>query len=663
MRTLLILPRYVDSTLKVYDMPLGILYISSVIKQAGKELYTLNLNNEEGTIEEAVTKAIIEIDPDVCASGSISIHFQTVSEIFQAARKIKPDIINIAGGGLVSADPEMAAELLDIDIGVIGEGEQTIIEILDALSNKTPLEEITGLVLKSANKPPFLTQDRVVSRDISTLPWPDFAGFQVERLLELQVPLANYIFHVYNNPRALPIISSRSCPLSCTFCYHPNGKIYRERDFDDFFAELDHLIATYNINIIMVLDELLSLKKKRLIAFCERIKPYGLQWLCQLHEKSLDQETLQLLKESGCAYISLGIESMSEPILNSMKKLTSPEKLGNALDLIYTANIGIQGNLLFGDPAETLETTAETFDYWVKHPEYTINYTLLRTLPGSEVYNNAVKSGRISSHAEAFANPHELINLTAIPDELFFTINDRLSFYFFTLKHIAITEFFEVDKTPHPLLGHGYTCHWRCKKCNNVSKYERLFTTELGIILTCRHCLARAFVQMWCHEFIMDEKADLQLNLAERHEEMHGLTNSPGSYQNSVKEYHNLLKNHCLPMSNVPSENMGKPWACVRAYLKYGKIMLQQGDIENARILLMHAVMRNVWNPECHVAFGQFLVKEGNLGVALLYYKKAIELSKDPALSWIKSRDELENIIEEKGLKDDKVALYFNSFR
>ncbi|MBF0446271.1 MAG: cobalamin-dependent protein, partial [Magnetococcales bacterium] len=421
MKILLILPRINANTVTAYDMPLGTLYISSALKQAGKNVHTLNLNHVKGTVDEIVANTIIEVDPDVCACGGISVHIQIINTIFKAARRSKPTIINISGGGLVSADPKMAIEHVDFDIGVIGEGEKAIVEIIDALENNTPLEDVTGLIVRRDGKSPYHTPTRDVNRNIGELPWPDFAGFQEERLLELQIPQDNYITTLNNNPRAIPIISSRSCPLSCTFCYHPNGKVYRERALDDFCAELEYLIATYDVNIIMVLDEMLSIKKRRLQEFCERIKPYKVQWICQLHEKSLDKEILQLLKDSGCSYISLGIESMSEPVLKSMKKFTTPDKLAKALDLIYAANIGLQGNILLGDPADTLETTAESFDYWAKHPEYIINYFTIQVLPGSELYKQGVLNGRLPDPVKAFTDPTIGYNLTKMSDELFYS--------------------------------------------------------------------------------------------------------------------------------------------------------------------------------------------------------------------------------------------------
>ncbi|MBF0379581.1 MAG: radical SAM protein [Magnetococcales bacterium] len=483
----------------------------------------------------------------------------------------------------------------------------------------------------------------------------------MSRLLQSQIPQSNYIFNLYNDPRAIPIASSRSCPISCTFCYQPNGKVFRERDLDDFFAEVEHLISTYNINILLVIDDLLSIKKKRLIAFCERIKKYNIKWLCQLHEKVLDEPMIKLLRESGCSFVSIGIESMSDPVLKSMKKLTTSEKLGNALDLIYANDVGIQGNLLFGDPAETLQTAAESFDYWVKHPEYTINFNILQVLPGSEVYKRGVDSGHID-HANAFADPSQLYNLTEMSDELFIGLSRRIEFYNATLLHIGHTEHFAKGETIHPLLkDNGYICHWRCQKCNNINQYENIFLNSWSILLTCRKCLSRANVQLWNHQLMTHTQTDLQYFHADIMDELHQLINSKHTYHAAVNEYVKLLQEKCLPLDLYDKEQ--KPWSCVRAALKVGQYKLKDGKLEVALPLLMYALLRNIWNPECHAAFGEALEQEGSLGTALLYYKKAIELSKDPFVSWLNKRDELEQIIKEKELYQDKVSLYFNSFK
>ncbi|MBF0380104.1 MAG: B12-binding domain-containing radical SAM protein [Magnetococcales bacterium] len=658
MRILIVMPRFSNSVLQSYEIPLGILYISSALKSAGKEVHTLNLNCLEGTVEDEIAKAIKEVDPDVCASGGLSDNFQIVQSVFVNARKYKPEIINIAGGGLVSADPEMAAKLCDFDIGVRGEGELAIVEVIDALSNNLPLQDVTGLVIKRDKEPPLLTQARKVNFDISTLPWPDYEGFNMDKLLEIQIPQNLYIFHPYDNPRSIPMITSRSCPLQCTFCYHPTGQVYRERDFDDFFAELDHLIATYNINLISISDDLLSLKKRRMIEFCERIKPYNLKWECQIHEKSVDIETLNLLKEAGCFAISIGIESMSEPILNSMKKRTSPEKLAKALKLIYSSDLLIQGNILLGDPADTLETIAESFNFMVQHPEYGINYSRLRVLPGSEIYKNAEQKGLFGDQGVVFANPEIQVNLTHMTNEVFNSLCMRFNFYTKTLIYKGSVLSIDLEKEAHPIFGKGKTCQWLCPKCNKISKYGSIFIDKGNIRLSCRHCYALAYIHIWSfNPPLSNPKEDIQLAIAQKHEEIYLHNNSTQAKQNAAIEYHKLLTNHCLPPNNT-----NKSWACDKAALKLGQFKLENGEQEEAMQLIMYALENNVWNPDSHATFAIALKKEGSLGAALLYLDKAIELSNDPPQSWINSREELDSLIDEKGLRNNNSVLYFNSF-
>ncbi|MBF0587636.1 MAG: B12-binding domain-containing radical SAM protein [Magnetococcales bacterium] len=655
MKTLLVMPRFVEDNHNSYDMAVGILYISAALKQAGKQVHCLNLNHEEGPIEQVIAHHIDALDVDICATGGISAHAKTIQTILQAAKQSKPNIINIVGGGVVSADPLTAASLMTLDIGVIGEGEQAIVEIVQALEDGTPLQAVTGLVLKPTDAPPMRTPERPINREISTLPWPDFDGFQMARLLERQIPQSNYIHFAEDDPRAIPIIASRSCPLSCTFCYHPNGKVYRERDLDDFFQELDHLIETYKINIIMVLDELLAFKKSRLIEFCQRMKAYGLPWLCQLHVKVVDKTTLQVLKEAGCVYISLGIEHMSAPVLASMKKKITPEQLQRALALIYEAGIGIQGNFLIGDPAENLDTLAETFDFWAHHPEYCINFSALDILPGSELFQLGVQNGRITDPAAAYADPTIPINLSTLDDALFYPLRERILFYSQTLPYPATVEGFMMDEVPHPILGQGLTYQWRCPKCQGGNLYKNLYNSVWSIRLTCRHCRARSDVPMWHPPMNPHPQADLQLAAAERLDELFSLTKNPQAREAARQHYSQLIEQHCGPAM--------ESWACIRAFHRFGALELQVGERSNAMFFLMHALRTNIWNPHCHAEFAKALEMEGSLGAALLYFKKAVQLSDDPPQSWPNRCRELEQAVKAQGADRDLATLYFNPFK
>ncbi|MEO5336812.1 MAG: B12-binding domain-containing radical SAM protein, partial [Magnetospirillum sp. WYHS-4] len=352
MRFLIAIPRFVPSG-TAYDFPLGIAYVSAALKAAGHEIHCLNLNHEAGKPDDIVARHVRTIDPDVFATGGLSPHFGAVESMFAGARRAKKDILNLVGGGVFSGDPEAVAPLLDMDIGAIGEADETVVEMAAALEAGKGLEEVAGLGLRQPDGSLRRTPERGPLRDIDALPWPDYEGFGADRLLSLQSPADNALFQFADPPRALPMVVSRSCPYACTFCFHPIGRVYRERSLDGFFAELKALVDRFGINLLMVNDELFAVKKRRLMEFCERIREFGIRWTAQMHASIVDAEVVDTLRDSGCVIASYGLESMSDRVLTSMQKKIDRDRLEKALRLTYDGRIGIQGNFIFGDSAET----------------------------------------------------------------------------------------------------------------------------------------------------------------------------------------------------------------------------------------------------------------------------------------------------------------------
>ena len=146
--------------------------------------------------------------------------------------------------------------------------------------------------------------------------------------------------------------------------------------------------------MVAIVDELFSLKRRRLLEFCERIKQFDVKWMVQLHVNSACDETIRAMKDSGCVFISYGIESMSQPILESMQKKSKVPRIQEALELTYEHKIGIQGNILFGDSAETPETANESMHWWSQNRHFQINLTPLIVFPGSRL-SEALRDGLI----------------------------------------------------------------------------------------------------------------------------------------------------------------------------------------------------------------------------------------------------------------------------
>lgn len=502
MNILLVVPRYSSTWGEFYQFPLGLGYIAAAMKREGHRVTGLNLNHHRGSVESIVAAKIAAINPDVCATGALSPFLPLVQSIFNAARQAKPTIINIAGGGVVSGEPGRILDVVDIDVGVVGEGELTIVELLDHLSKSWDLHAVQGIVFRDKNGMTVQTSERPQIMDLEKLAWPDYEVLECEQNVSGQRPLDNYFFHSQreSKPRSIDMITSRSCPFKCTFCFHPTGKTYRERELDDFFAELDSVVARYKINMLGLIDELFSLNRSRLLEFCERIKPYNLQWLVQLHVNSATEETVRAMQDSGCAYISYGIESMSQTVLQSMLKKSKTHRIVSSLDLTRKYRIGIQGNLLFGDSVETLETANESMHWWAANRRHQINLTPLMVFPGSPDYLAALRDGLIAEEDRAryVQDIPPDFNISRMNDKNMEMIRFQIWVFANTLLNIAPLKSFQPSAEQLPERDTAYDIVWGCPNCNHQNDYLGVVLppdTGHSIRLTCRECRTRWDVQ------------------------------------------------------------------------------------------------------------------------------------------------------------------------
>jgi radical SAM superfamily enzyme YgiQ (UPF0313 family) len=630
MRALLVMPRFTGPERNpayprhhyVYDFPLGLAYISAALKGAGHEVLCLNLNHCPEKDEDLVAAAVRDFDPHLCGSGGLTPVLPAIGPIFQAARRAKPTIVNVVGGGLFSSAPEIVGRLLDIDVGVIGEGENAIVEIAAAIDEGQPLDGIPGLWLRTAEGRGRRTLARPAFKDIDRLPWPDLDGFGIGTLLDVQTPVDNLLFNVEDDPRCVPMISSRSCPFNCTFCFHPNGRVYRERSLEDFFAELDDRIQRYRINLVTILDELFAVKKQRLVAFCAEMKKRPVRWLAQLHVSVVDDEVLGLMKESGCVAISWGLESMSPEILGSMNKKSTPEQNAAALAMARRHGIGMIGNFLFGDPAETEANANRTLAWWARHRHYPISLLGLRVLPGSPVWEKSVAERRFADEVASVTQPD--INVTSIRDD------DRQLFFH---RHWVFQETVLVpghfrgirEDGEHPWRGPLARIEWDCPACGKRNRHGSLPLKNLLIYsrarLACRGCGGTFDLPVIglnqppdpVREAFRVRAADL----AER-----GKANGDFALIRSAnKEYGNLI-------GTIAAPGVGYSPVLRQALLETALLNDQwSADRGTAAYLVGKALVFHPWDASLHARYGQLLLNEGLNGAAAMYFRTAQKLA------------------------------------
>ena len=489
MRFLIILPR-VSAPHQHYLLPAGIAYIASVLEKAGHEVIGLNLNQSTDLAGKVIAEAVRLNRPDAIATGALSAHYRSIKYVLEGCRAAVPGVPIIMGGGLLSSEPELIMNALGPDYGVIGEGERTIVELAERLGAGVEPVDVDGLIFRRSNGTLHRTPPRAAIKDLESLPYPNYELFDLEGYFQYRLPNDNRGTTVVEQPREICVVASRSCPYQCTFCYHPIGNTYRERSLDDVLAEIQYWKEKHQINLLTILDELFSIKKERLMEFCRRIAPLDLKWCAQMRVTDVDEAALAAMKESGCWGISYGFESGCDEVLTSMKKHTKSRDIDRAVEMTFAAGIQVQGNFIFGDVAETVESVTETLSMWLRTRKNQIWMFPIEVYPGTKLYKDAVSSGLIRNPEGFIAAGCPPVNITAMsPEE---NLRTHLAMLILSnaynatpAKVLAVREM-----APHPKRGRILSLTICCPHCQTEIVYDNI-SPQGATKFSCRVCNRR----------------------------------------------------------------------------------------------------------------------------------------------------------------------------
>lgn len=496
MNFLFVVPKFVGAG-QYYSFPIGLAYVVSYMKHKGFNVFCLNLCHSDDPIEQQLRKSIEDKHIDVVCTGGMSFYWNEVSEVVETAKKINPEIITVVGGALIISDPKLAMENMKIDYGVIGEGEITMAELAGALTGDGDTGSVKGLIFRDKADGFTVTAPREAILDLDSLPFPDYEGLEYSKWLSAewlkQPMLGGLLFDIDERKNFNEILTSRSCPFNCTFCYHPLGRKYRQRSLDNVFQEIDYLVGKYNIELLNILDELFSLDEKRLYEFASRIKKYNIRWMAQWRADNVSENMFKTLRDSGILTLGIGMESMSDKVLKSMKKHVTKADIERAYKLALDTGVPAGGNLIFGDPEETEETVKESLDWWKKHPEYDIRLRFILAVPDSEVWRHAIEHNLISDKVQFIKSRFPVINLTKISDRKFNEIRKRVTYLEFTKKHFIKGKVLSSKKEPDKYDGKNiYTFTVKCPLCLKISRYKYFPLSDRPYtIVLCKHCYKR----------------------------------------------------------------------------------------------------------------------------------------------------------------------------
>jgi radical SAM superfamily enzyme YgiQ (UPF0313 family) len=352
--------------------PLGLCYVAAAFERAGAEVIILDYIVRKYTPEKLFSE-LSAFNPDVIGITSVTMNFIQATSIIQTAKKGFPEAITIMGGPHVSFDYEDTLKKYpEIDLIVIGEGEQTIAELVPSIKNKDAWGQINGLAYIE-NENLVVTPHRELIKNLDSLPFPSRNLLPMSRYLAMGFPIS--------------IITSRGCPNKCIFCqgHRMVGHKIRSRNPKIVVDEIENLLS-YGFERVNFSDDFFTSNARRVREICSEINNRGMSfnWTVFARADSVDFELLTIMRETGCDTIFFGIESGNQEMLDRIKKKLKLDRVRKAVADSKAAGMIVFGSFIAGLPGETMETLMES-DRFAKELDIIYGYHLLAPFPGTEV--------------------------------------------------------------------------------------------------------------------------------------------------------------------------------------------------------------------------------------------------------------------------------------
>jgi radical SAM superfamily enzyme YgiQ (UPF0313 family) len=405
-------------------IPLGLACISAYLKRENKgiEVRILDANCQD-------IYADFKADTDVIGIGAVTQDLPLAVKFAEFVRS-RCRVPLVLGGVHITTCPDLPEQF---DIGVIGEGEITMSEIMKQETwVQEEIAKIPGTCHRVDGKT-VLAPPRKLADPLDTLPIPDRDAFNLDWYLQPRRLIP------YHTGVTLTLMSSRGCPFKCVFCStKTNWQRFRGHSAERVVEEVELLVNKYGAQYIHLFDDLFIANRKRFNAIHEGIVKKGLnkkvKFMCLIRSDLIDDEMMTKLKEMGVVTTGIGMESGNERVLRFLKQdSTTVEENARAIELHAKYGISIMGTFMVGNPNETEEEMLETLAFIRRFrnvPYFQPLSYIAAVFPGTEFYHIGKAKGlavddysRIAMDIPQHPDDLKKINiLTDVPHERFFQI-------------------------------------------------------------------------------------------------------------------------------------------------------------------------------------------------------------------------------------------------
>ncbi len=400
--------------------PLGLSYIAASIEKAGLNVkmldamiegyhhdefngnlmtYGLSMQQLEDRLRQ------MPVAPDVIGTSVLfSTDLHNLYNVAKVIKRVFPESIMIVGGlhptiypkEIFEIDEQINGKNRTVDFVIRGEGEVRFVEFIKLMQKGLIDRKGDGLV-GYLNGEFFCNHQKGTIENIDSLPFPAYHLLPMEKYLSINIPFSP----VPQGNRVAQILTSRGCPIGCSFCASTNMyKRYRHRSVENIMQEIFQLKERYDIDEIQFADDNLTLNREHSIQFFNELKKAGLKWCTPNGTmiNTLTPDLLDLMAQSGLYQITLSVDSANAKTLKNLHH--KPVNLNSIPGLIAKAKeygIFTHGTLVVGMPGETIDDVKEGFDYVKSNLGFTsISTFIAAAIPGSELYHQSLDKGLIT---------------------------------------------------------------------------------------------------------------------------------------------------------------------------------------------------------------------------------------------------------------------------
>lgn len=412
---------------------LGLAYIAACLLRRGHEVRVLDAKNESMS-DADLCRHLEEFAPDIFGVTAMTHEIHAAAQVCATVKRRQPDVLTVVGGPHTTALPERTlAEFPDIDVAVIGEGEQSTCELAESVGQPRPaLDKVAGIAFRDG-RAIRRTANRAWMCSLDDLPLPAWRLFP----------------HV-----GWPILGSRGCPFGCVFCQRVLGRQVRYRSVDNVMAEIDALEEQVGQRTLWFQDETFGINHRWLAEFVDKMharnqrKDFVCTWGCNSRVNLADPETYRRMKEAGCYKVDFGLESGNDAMLKTIQKGITCAAARKAISYANQAGLFTSAFFIMGHPGETLKTALSTMHFAARCGAKRISVGVMVPYPGTEVWRMA-KAGLHGyklltedwrDYDKYFGNALELKGLSHRHLEILQSLT-YIWYYLYNLRFRALTAF------------------------------------------------------------------------------------------------------------------------------------------------------------------------------------------------------------------------------